>query len=105
LSLGAKEIPFVGSATPRYVINSDWVEEHTQYMKYHALIGNFMELFPSNRDLVKWIKYWWKLKFHFDLQLGSIGFFTMNFHNIKDQYQEFENGSYLFNLDGLYLRF
>jgi len=66
-------------------------------MRDHALIGKFMGLWPSKRDLIKWIKALWKPKGHFDLQLGSKGFFIAIFHNLEDKDQIFENGSYLFN--------
>jgi hypothetical protein len=68
--------------TPRYVIRSYSMGDHTQYMKYHVLIGNFLGLWPSERDLARWIKSWWNPKGHFDLYLDSKGFFTTILHNL-----------------------
>jgi hypothetical protein len=50
------------NTTPRYVIISTRVGENTQFMKEHALIGKFMGLWPSEKDLMKWIKIWWNPK-------------------------------------------
>jgi hypothetical protein len=36
---------------PRYIIRSMRVGEHTQFMREHALIGKFLGLWPSERDL------------------------------------------------------
>jgi hypothetical protein len=38
---------------PRYVVRSERVGEQTQYMKNLVLIGKFMGLWPSKRDLIK----------------------------------------------------
>jgi hypothetical protein len=35
----------------RYLISSTRVGEHTQFMSEHALIGKFLGLWPSERDL------------------------------------------------------
>jgi hypothetical protein len=35
--------------TPKYVIKSTRVGEHTQFMKDHALIGKFLGLWPSKK--------------------------------------------------------
>jgi hypothetical protein len=37
------------SKAPRYVINSTRVGEHTQFMKEHALIGNFFRVMALGR--------------------------------------------------------
>jgi hypothetical protein len=47
---------------PRYLISSARVGEHTQFMQEHALIRKFLGLWPSERDLNKWIKHWWNPK-------------------------------------------
>jgi hypothetical protein len=87
----------------RYVINSMRFVEHTKFMKYHALIINFWGLWPSERDLARWIKTWWSPKGDYDLQLILKGFFTIIFYNLEDKDHIFENGSYFFNFVGIYL--
>jgi hypothetical protein len=89
--------------TPRYVVYSTCVKENTQYVRDHALIRKFMGLYPSEQDLIKQIKNWWKTKGHYNLQLGSRGFFTITLHNIEYKGQIFENMPYLFNSTSLYL--
>jgi hypothetical protein len=69
------------------------------------LVGKFLGLWPSERDLIKWIQYWWKPKGHYDLQLGSKGFFTIIFHNLEDRNRIFDGGPYFYNSAGLFLRF
>jgi hypothetical protein len=90
---------------PKYVINSPRIEEQKQYMQDNALIGKFLGLWPSERELIKWIQYWWRPKGHYDLQLGSKGFFTIIFHNLEDRNRIFDGGPYFFNSAGLFLRF
>ena len=77
---------------PRYHISSARVGEHTQFMQEHALIGKFLGLWPSERDLQKWIKHWWNPKGDYDVQLSSKGFFTIIFYNLEDKDRIFENG-------------
>jgi hypothetical protein len=90
---------------PKYVISSPRIEEQKQYMRDNALVGKFLGLWPSERDLVKWIQYWWKPKGHYDLQLGSKGFFTIILHNLEDRNRIFDGGPYFYNSAGLFLRF
>jgi hypothetical protein len=90
---------------PKYVVSSPRIEEQKQYMRDNALVGKFLGLWPSERDLVKWIQYWWKPKGHYDLQLGSKGFFTIIFHNLEDRNRVFDGGPYFYNSAGLFLRF
>jgi hypothetical protein len=90
---------------PKYVINSPRIEEQKQYMQDNALIGKFLGLWPSERELIKWIQYWWRPKGHYDLQLGSKGFFMIIFHNLEDRNRIFDGGPYFFNSAGLFLRF
>ena len=45
------------SITPKYIINSPRIEYQKQYMRYFALIGKFLGLWPSKKDLVKWIQH------------------------------------------------
>ena len=49
--------------------------------KEKALIGKFLGIWPKEKDLVKWISSIWNPKGHYDLQLGSKGFFTIIFFN------------------------
>jgi hypothetical protein len=90
---------------PKYIINSPRIEEQKQYMRDHALVGKFLGLWPSERDLIKWIQYWWKPKGHYELQLGSKGFFTIILHNLEDRNHIFDGGPYFYNSAGLFLRF
>jgi len=90
---------------PKYIICTPRIEEQKQFMRDNALVGKFLGLWPSERDLVKWIQYWWKPKGHYDLQLGSKGFFTVIFHNLEDRNRIFDGGPYFYNSAGLFLRF
>jgi hypothetical protein len=74
-------------------------------MKYFALIGKFLGLWPYEKYLVKWIQHWWKPKGHYDLQLRSKGFFTIILHNLEDRNRIFEGEPYFYNSTGLFLRF
>jgi hypothetical protein len=90
---------------PKYIIRSPRIEEQKQYMRDYALVGKFLGLWPSERDLIKWIQHWWKPKGHYDLQLGSKGFFTIILHNLEDRNRIFDGGPYFYNSAGLFLRF
>ena len=46
----------------------------------------------------------WKPQGHYDLQLGAKGFFTIIFFNEEDRTRIFENGPYLYNSVGIFLR-
>jgi hypothetical protein len=74
-------------------------------MRDHTLIGKFLRLWPSEKDLMKWIQHWWKPKGHFDLQLGSKGFFTVIFYNLEDRERVLDGCPYFFNSVGLLLRY
>jgi hypothetical protein len=65
----------------------------------------FLGLWPSEHNLVKWIQQWWKPKGHYDLQLGSKCFFTIILHNLEDWNHIFDEEPYFFNLAGLFLHF
>jgi hypothetical protein len=90
---------------PKCVVSSPRIEEQKKYMRDNALVGKFLGLWPSEHDLVKWIQYWWKPKGHYDLQLGSKGFFTIIFHNLEDRNRIFDGGPCFSNSAGLFLRF
>ena len=61
-------------------------------MQDHALIGNFVGLQPSKKTLVWWINSTWKPKGHYDMHLGSKGFFTISLLNLEDQNRILEGG-------------
>jgi hypothetical protein len=90
---------------PRYLISSTRVGEHTQFMREHALIDKFLGLWPSERDLLRWIKDWWNPKGDYEVQLSSKGFFTIILYNLEDKDIIFDNGPYFYNSVGLFLRF
>jgi hypothetical protein len=46
------------SIAPKYIIISLRIEDQKQYMRDFALIGKFLGLWPSKKDLVKWIQHW-----------------------------------------------
>ena len=62
-------------------IRSEAVRENIRTWKEKALIRKFVGIWPKEKDLVKWINGVWKPKGHYDLQLGSKGFFTFIFFN------------------------
>jgi hypothetical protein len=90
---------------PKYIIITPGIEEQKQYMREYTLVGKFLGLWPSEREMVKWIHQWWKPKGHFYLQLGSKGFFTIILHNLEDINCIFDGGSYFFNSTSLFLIF
>ena len=90
---------------PLYQIKSTRVGEHTQFMIEHALIGKFLGLWPTERDLSRWIKDWWNPKGDYEVQLSSKGFFTIILYNLEDKDRIFDNGPYFYNSAGLFLRF
>jgi hypothetical protein len=75
---------------PKYVISTPIIEEQKKYMRDYVLVGKFLGLWPSERELVKWIHHWWNPKGNYDLQLGSKGFFTIILHNLEDQNHIFD---------------
>jgi hypothetical protein len=89
----------------RYLISSTRVAEHTQFMREHALIGNFLGLWPSEWDLLRWIKDWWNPKGDYEVQLNSKGVFMIILYNLEDTDRIFDNRPYFYNSTGLFLRF
>ena len=73
-------------------------------MKDHTIIGNFMGFWPTEYELRSWITEKWKPKAHYDLQLGSKGFFTIIFHHLEDKAKVEDAGPDFFNATGMYLR-
>jgi hypothetical protein len=49
---------------PKYIVSTPRIEEQKQYMRDYALVGKFLGLWPSEKELVKWIHQWWKPKGH-----------------------------------------
>lgn len=90
---------------PRYVIPANKLEKYQSYMRDRALIYKFVRVWPSERDLTKWIQQKWQPQGHIELKLGAKGFFTVIFFNLKDREQVFDNGPYFYNNVGLFLRF
>lgn len=72
-------------------------------MHYHVVIGNFMGIWPLEKELEWWIQTRWKTKGEIELKLGLKGFFIAIFTSIEDKYYMFENGPYFFNSEGIYL--
>jgi hypothetical protein len=99
-----KCIPKVPQAL-KYIVSTPRIEEQKKYMRDYALVGKFLGLSPSEKELVEWIHQWWKPKGHYDMQLGSKGFFTIIMHNLEDRNRIFDGGSYFLNSAGLFLRF
>ena len=90
--------------TPRVILNDPALQEHREHMGTYAIICKFMGLWPTEKALQTWIKYHWKPKGSIGLHLGSKGFFTIVFSNIKDKDRIFEGGPYFFAAAGLYMR-
>jgi hypothetical protein len=103
--LGTRQMYPQAPIALKYIINSPRIEDQKQYMRDFALIGKILGLWPSEKDLVKCIQHWWKPKGHYDLQLGSKGFFNIILHNLEDINRIFEGGSYFYNSAGLFLYF
>lgn len=89
---------------PRFVIPASKLDEYREYMKNHALICKFIGVWPSEKDLLKWIQIKWQSKGHIDLKLGAKGFFTVIFFNLLDKERIFEEGPYFYSNAGLFLR-
>ena len=66
---------------PANQIRSEVVRGKIKLWKEKALIEKFVGIWPKEKDLVKWINSVWNLKGHYDLHLGSKGFFTIIFFN------------------------
>jgi hypothetical protein len=72
-------------------------------MREHALIGKFLGLWPSEHDLMRWIKDWWNPKGDYEGQLISKGFFTIIIYSMEDKGRIFDNGPYFYNSAELFL--
>lgn len=74
-------------------------------MKDHALLAKFVGFWAMEKDLIWWIKHYWKPKGGYVLWLGAKGFFTVIFYSLEDKNQVFKEGSYFYNSSRLYLTF
>ena len=81
---------------PTMQVRPSKLRDHIQHMQDHALIGKFVGLQPSEKALVWWINSTWKPKGHFDLQLGSKGFFTIIFFNMEGRDRVMDVAPYFF---------
>ena len=70
----------------------------------HALIGKFIGLQPSEKALIWWINSTWKPKGHYDLHLGSKGFFTVSIISQEDRNRIIDDGPYFDYSAGLFLQ-
>ena len=59
---------------------------------------------PSEKALIWWINSSWKPKGHFDLHLGSKGFFTISFISLEDRNCIIDRDLYFYYSAGLFLR-
>jgi hypothetical protein len=53
----------------RYKIHPGSLAEKIQYIKDHAIIAKFIGTWRNEKELVRWIRQWWKPKGDVDLQL------------------------------------
>ena len=89
---------------PKVILDDPQMELYRDQMKMHALMCKFMDLWPIERRLHKWIKYQWKPSREVDLHLGSKGFFTTVFMNLEDRDKIFEGGPYFHASTRLYMQ-
>lgn len=80
------------------------INELVQSLRDHSLIDEFIGFWPTEKPMREWKAAKWKPKAHFDLQLGSKGFFTIIFHHLEDKTRVKEGGPYFFNFAGMYLK-
>ena len=89
---------------PSMTVWSLKIREWIQYMLDIAFIGKFVGMQPSEKALFGWINSTWKPKGHYDLHLGSKGFFTISFISLEDRNWVFDGGPYFYYSIGLFLR-
>jgi len=88
----------------KVVITDLEIQAYREHMSEHAVICNFMGLWPTERALCQWIKQQWKPKGDVRLHLGAKGFFIVFFSNLEDKDRIFDGGPYFFASTGLYMR-
>ena len=86
------------SAIPMIQIRYEHVRGKIEQWKEKALIGKFVGVWPKERDLVRWINSVWNPIGHYNLQLGSKGFFTIIFFNQEYRDRILEGGPSFFLL-------
>ena len=84
-------------------IQSEAARGKIESWKEKSVIGKFVGIWLKEKDLINWINGVWNPKGHYDLQLGSKGFFTIIFFNQEDRDRVMEGGPYFFFSVGLYL--
>lgn len=94
----------VASEHPKVELPGHRINAQIHFMRDHALIGKFIELWPTEKALRGWIASKWHPKGHITLQLGPKGFFTSIFNYLEDQNRVLDGGPYFFNAAGLYRR-
>ena len=92
------------ASIPTIQIRSEAVRGKIESWKEKSLIGKLVGIWPKEKDLVKWINGVWNTKGHYDLQLGSKGFFTIILFNQENRDRVMEVGPYFFFSAGLFLR-
>ena len=88
-----------------YEIRPKSLGEKIQYMKDHAIIAKFIGTWPNKKDIIRWIRQWWKPKGDVDLQLGSKVFCTTIFHSLEDKARAFDSDPYFYGANGLHMRY
>jgi hypothetical protein len=89
----------------RYNITSQNIGNYIQFKRDHAIIGNFMGIWPLEMALITWFNTHWKPNGQIDLKLGSERFFIVIFRYTKDRERIFEEGPYFFNSVGLHMKY
>lgn len=87
----------------RFIIPMNKLERYRSYMKDHTLICKFISVWPSEKDLTRWIQQKWQPRGHIELKLGAQGFFMVIFSNLQDKERVFQNGPYFHNNVGLFM--
>ena len=85
------------------VVKSTNLRDKIQYVSDHALIGKFIGIQPSDKAWIWWINSSWRMKGHFDIHLGSKGFFKISFINLDDRNHILNGGPYFYYSAGLFL--
>ncbi len=94
----------VAANRPKVFFPSERINARIQYMRDHALIGNFIGIWPTERALRAWISTVWRPKGEITIHLGAKGFFTAVFNCLEDRTRILEGGPYFFNSAGLFLK-
>ena len=87
-----------------YIFDLKKEHERVDPWKEKSLIENFIGIWSKEKYLLRWIKATWNPKGHYDLHLGSKGFFTIILFNKEDMDRVMNGGSYLLFSAGFYLQ-